>query len=181
MKKVLSILTMTLGLAVFAAAPVSTNDAYKVNRKDKINRDAAAGTNLYNAQQFGVKAQWDYAVQGGAANSDITLLDHEGLAVTLPANAIIKNCFIDVVTQPTSSTLSGKVSFSSSDVADLKAAALVHTGYLATTGRYVCVPVDATANTWLKPGSEVTLKMRIGSEALTAGKINIWVNYALSD
>lgn len=169
---------LTISAFSFGAAALTSASAYKINRKDKVNRDTAAGTKLYDAQQFGAKGQWSYAVSGGAANSDISLLDHEGLPVTLPANAIITNCLIDVATQPTSSTNSGSLAFSSSAVADLKAAAFVAS--YTTSARIACIPTGTTG-TMIKTSSELTLKMRIGSEALTAGKVNVWVEYVLSE
>ena len=184
MKQFFSILTMLLGAVVMAASPVTSDDAYKINRKDKINRDAALGSNLYSAQQFGVKAQWDVTKQGGAADSDVTLVDEDQQPVKLPANAIIKNCFLDVVSEIKYTNFadkSARIAFSSSDIGDLKALALVHTSFLHTTGTYTCSPIDATQSSWLKLESEATLKMRIGSEKLVDGLVNIWVNYALSD
>lgn len=163
---------------VFGAAAITSSGAYKLNRASKLDRDLASGTKLLDATQMGVKAQWDYSVSGGAASSDITLLDHEGRPVTLPAGAIITDCLIDVVTQPDSSTDSVKLAFSSSAVADLKAAAFPTT--YVTTSRIACIPEGTEAN-MIKMASEATLKMRVGSEAATAGKINIWVEYVLSE
>lgn len=164
-------------VSLFAASPVTTNQAYQLNRVSKLFADAQVGTNLRNAQQFGVKAKWDYSVQGGASG-DISLLDMENKAVKLPTGAIIKDCMIDVVTQPTSSTGSGSIAFSSKAVADLKAATFV-AGY-TTSARIACIP-DRTVGNTIKLASEATLKIRVGSEALTAGKINVWVQYVLSE
>lgn len=177
MKKML--IALLVAGSSFGALPVTSGGAYQIDRASKLNLDQKVGTNLYNAQQFGMKATWNFADQGGAANSDLVLKDAQGIAAKLPTGAIIRSCLIDVVTQPASSTSSGKIAFSSSAVADLKAAALAHTGYVAGT-RYVCIPEGSVAN-MIKMASEATLKVRIGSEAVTAGKINIWVEYVLSE
>lgn len=169
---------MLVAMTGFAALPPTVNQAYNLNRASKANADAQAGTALRNAVQFGTKATWSYAIQGGAADSDLTLVDEERKAVKLPSGAIIRDCLIDVVTQPTSSTSSGSLAISSKSVADLKAATFVAS--YTTSSRIACIPVGTTG-TMIKLSSEGTLKVRIGSEALTAGKINVWVQYVLSE
>lgn len=163
-------------LQTFAAPALTSDGAYEIDKKDATARKYSQGTKLYDAQQFGAKATWDFAVSGGAANTDIPLLDAEGKRVTLPTGAIVRDCLISVVTQPTSSTSSASAAFSSKAVADLKAATVVAS--LTTTTPIVCLPVG-TVSTMIKTTSELTLKMRVGSEAFTAGKINVWVEYVL--
>lgn len=178
MKNILLVLIALTTAQVFGAAAItSAAGGYSLNRKDALNRKYHVGTALANGP-FGVKAKWKYSDQGGAAATDLTLHDSEGLAVTLPDNAIIRDCLIDVVTQPTSSTSSGSLAFSSSATADLKAATVVAS--LTTTTPIVCLPVG-TVGTMIKLSSEATLKVRTGSEALTAGEINVWVEYVLSE
>lgn len=174
MKKILALL---VAVPLFGATVISNNGAYQINRSSAVARKYSLGTQAMAAGTLGVKAQYDFAKSGGASG-DITLLDHEGLAVKLPNKAIITNCLIDVATQPTSSTSSGSLAFSSSAVGDLKAATFV-AGY-TTTSRIACIPTGSTG-TMIKLSSEATLKVRIGSEALTAGKINVWVQYVLSE
>lgn len=168
---------LILSLPLMGATVLSPNGAYEINRSSAVARKYAMGTQLLSATQFGVKAQWSYAVSGGASG-DIPLLDHEGRPVKLPTGAIITNCLIDVVTRPTSSTSSGKLSLSSSAVADLKAATFVNSW--STSSRTACIP-DGTTGNMIKMASEATLKIRVGSEAVTAGKINVWVEYVLSE
>ena len=176
--KIISLLIATMSFVTFAASPLTSGQAYQLNRSSKLAADIQLGVNLRDAQQFGTKAQWSYAVSGGAANSDISLLDSEGRPVKLPAGAVITNCLIDVVTQPTSATSSGKLAFSSKAVADLKASSFV--AAYTTTLPLACIPTGTQA-TMIKLSSEGTLKVRTGSEALTGGKINIWVQYVLAE
>jgi len=174
MKKILLALLATT--QIFGAAAItSSGGGYELNRASSLNRKYAVGTHLGNGP-FGVRAVWDFAVSGGAANTDITLKDAEGVAVTLPTGAIIRDCLISVATQPTSSTSSASMAFSSKAVADLKAAAVVAS--YTTTTPIVCLPIG-TVGTMIKLASEATLKVRIGSEAATAGKINLWIEYVL--
>lgn len=174
--KYLSLLLLSTNL--FAATMLSTNGAYEINRAGDVWAKYQAGTQLLSATQFGVKAQWSFADQGGAASSDLVLHDLFGQPVKLPAGSIITNCLIDVVTQPVSSTGSGSLALSSKAVADLKAATFP-AGW-TTTLPLVCIPIG-TVGTMIEATSEMTLKIRTGSEALTAGKINVWVQYVISN
>lgn len=174
MKKFL--LTLIISIPLMGASVVSNNGAYELNRSSAVARKYALGTNLQGAGALGVKAQWDFAKSGGASG-DLTLKDPEGNPVKLPTGAIITNCLLDVVTQPTSSTGSGSIAFSSSAVGDLKASQVVASWPI---GRQACIPTGSTG-TMIKLASEAPLKIRVGSERLTAGKINVWVQYVLSE
>lgn len=163
---------------VFGAAALTTDGAYELNKRSSVDRKYATGTKAYDAQQFGAKGTWSFSDQGGVANAILPLHDHDGKNVTLPAGAIIRDCLIDVVTQPVSSTGSSGIAFSSKAVADLKAATFPAS--LTTTTPIVCIPIG-TVGTMIKTASELTLAIKVGSEALTAGKINVWVEYVLSE
>lgn len=176
MKKLL--LALLVSGTVIAAPALTDGASVQLNKRGSADRRHASGTHLYNATQLGAKATWDFDKSGGAANTDIAMLDKEGRKVTLPANAIITNCLIDVATQPASSTGSASIAISSSAVADLKAATFP-AGY--TTGAPLACIVEGTLGNMIRTSSELTLKVRTGSEALTAGKINVWVQYVLSD
>lgn len=177
MKKFLILALILVGVGSQAAAPMTTGDAYKLDRSSKAARDAAMGTVLYNSQQTGIKAQWDYAVQGGASTSDILLLDYNRQPVKLPTNAIVENCTIDVVTAPIDATNSALLSFGASTTSDLKAAS---NNLTFSKGRKDCTPNGTAANS-IKLLSDGYLKMRIASEGVSGGKINVWVEYVLSD
>lgn len=172
------LLTLLLSANIFAATAITSEGAYKLNRSSKLFRDLSVGTRLSSGGWM--KARWAYAVQGGAA-SDVTLVDDEGIAAKLPKGAIIQDCLIDVVTPVTAANVtSSSVAFSSNAVGDLKALAFSHVAGYNTSQRISCLPVGTAASS-VKMTSEATLKMRIGSEPLTGGRINIYVNYVLSD
>lgn len=164
-----------------AAPALTTNGAYELNRRSSVDRKYSSGTKLYDAQQFGVKGTWDYSVSGGAAGGILPLLDHERRKVTLPAGAIIRDCLIDVVTAVSAGApTSARFSLDSKSVGDLKADSLIIAGGYTTTQRIACIPVGTTG-TMIKTTSELTVNIRIGSEALTAGKLNVWLQYVLSE
>ncbi len=140
------------------------------------------GTQLQEKKKHMIRAQYDYAVQGGAVGV-IELLDVDGKKAQIPGGAIITGCLLDVITAPNTPTANGTVlSFSSGIVGgDLKAAAGFTSSY-TPSGLKACIPVG-TAATAIKYGTvtqNYTPSMTISSVALTAGKINLWIEYILS-
>lgn len=174
MKKIFLSLLVTANL--FAITAINKDGAYELNRSSRLARKLSLGTQVSGGQWL--KGIYSFAIQGGVANTDISLVDDEGLVVKLPSGSIIYDCLINVLTQPTSSTLSGSLAFSSNASADLKAATFVSS--YTTASRIACIPTGTAASS-IKLSSEGTLKVRLGSEALTAGKVNIWVNYVISE
>jgi hypothetical protein len=164
-------------LQAFGATAISKDGAYELDKRSAVDKKYASGTKLYDAQQMGAKGTWSYADQGGAVGQ-VTLHDAQGRAVTLPSGAIITDCMIDVVTQPTSGTSTATLSFDSEAAGDLKTATAV-TGY-TTSSRKACIPVG-TAAASIKLTAQRSIKMTIASEAVTAGKVNVWVQYVLSE
>lgn len=171
------ILAMLVAAPIFANTALNSEAAYKLNRSSKLFRDLSVGSQL--GAGGWVRAIYDYNIQGGSG--DVTLVDAEGLPAKIPANSVIYGCIIDVTSAikgATSSSIS--LAFSSNAVGDLKAATFNNVAPFNTQGRVACIPVS-TAATAVKISSEATLKMRIGSEAVTAGRINLFVNYLTSN
>lgn len=179
MKKFLLSLLVLASADVFAFTALTSEGAFKLNRDSKLFRDLSVGTQISGGNWM--RAIWAYNLQGGTANRDMVLQDPEGLPAVLPQGAIVTDCLIDVVTPVTASAVtSTSIAFNSNAVGDLKALAYSQTAGYTTAQRIACIPVG-TAATAVKMASEATLKMRIGSEALTNGRINLYVNYVISD
>lgn len=176
MKK-LFLALLLVGANLIAGTAIDANGAYKLNRHNKLFSDLGVGSQL--GAGGWLKGRYQYSVQGGAGGTSITLLDNDGRPAKLPDNAIIDDCIIEVIERPASATSSGRIGFSSNAVEDLKALAVAHTTYLADT-RVACLPTG-NITTAIKMGSEATLKMIVGSESLTAGKLNVWVSYVIGD
>ncbi len=166
---------MLVASSAFAILP--TGDAYKLDRSSAVAREASLGSNLNEASQWGVKGTWSYAYSGGAASTSYTF-KNEWLSenLTLPAGAIIKECFFDVVQAVGSSTGSGKFSLDANATADLKAAAFAN----SYSGRVACIPTGAIASA-IKLTASRNIQLTVGSEALTSGKINLFLQYVLSE
>lgn len=173
--KSLILASVLLSWQLLGAPALTSNGAYELNKASSLHRKYSVGTKLYDAQQFGVKATYNYSVHGGAI-STINLDDHDGKDVTLPAGAVITNCLIDVVTQPNSAGGTATLALTASSAGDLKAA-LDEDSW---SNQIACIP-DGTTGNMIKLASAKTLTVAIASEALTAGKVNVWVEYVLSE
>lgn len=170
------ILSLVL-LATQAFAVLPSNGAYELDRSGPLQRKYSMGSQLREAQTFGLKGQWSVASQGGAATTSYAF-KNEWLSedITLPKGAIIRECFFDVVQSVTSATSSGKFSLDSNATGDLKAAAFANT----FSGRVACIP-EGTLSNAVKLTAERTIQLTVGSEALSAGKVNLFLQYVLSE
>lgn len=183
-------------LALFTASQLFAHGAgtynatgYELNRQSAVNRKYNVGTKLVDATQFGTRCTWKFSDQGGAAGTNLKLHDAEGVNCTFPAGTVFTNCLIDVPVLVTSSTTSGKVSLSASGIGDLKAAtfiggapgqaSVINVANGVSSKPLACIPDGTTAN-MIRLTSEGALQISIGSEALTAGQVDVWVEYILS-
>lgn len=109
---------------------------------------------------------YDFSKQGGAIGSYDS-------GIHLPNGAVIRQVFFDVITAGTTSA-SGTVSFDANSTGDLKAALAA----ASWTGEVAGIPVGSAA-TMVKLTAARTLYFSIATGALTAGKINAYVDYVL--
>lgn len=143
---------------------------------NKMNASSSkARLGLAMKEQLGVAiGNYSFAVQGGAIGT-ISLKDGDGQVLKLPANALIKNVVIDVITSPTSGG-SATIAVTAVSSGDLKAA----TAVASFTGKLQGIPDNVVAN-MIKLSSEKTISIAIATAALTAGKFNVLVEYVVSE
>ncbi|MBW4580715.1 MAG: hypothetical protein KME42_14210 [Tildeniella nuda ZEHNDER 1965/U140] len=115
-----------------------------------------------------VKVQYDFAVHGGAIGAI-------AIPLLLPNKAVIFDGFMDVVTAPTSSG-SATIAAGFNTTTDIKAA----TAIASYTGIVAVVPVG-TAAAALKLTADRQLTLTVAVAALTAGKINFFFKYFISE
>jgi len=170
------ILSMLL-ISVQAFAVLGTGGSYELDRSGTVARKYSLGSNLEEAQQFGLKGQWSVAQSGGAASTSYTFKNkYLSEAISLPKGAIIKECFFDVVQAVSSATSSGKITLTAESAGDLKAATFAN----SYSGRVACIPSGAIGSS-IKLTADRSVVLTVGSEALTAGKINLFLQYVLSE
>ena len=144
-----------------------------LNRLNAMAHKTRLGDLLDNAY-FQAVGIYDFSVVGGAVGL-ISLRDSEGQTFKLPTNAIIKNVVLDVVTEIAGGAGStfGLQLQSANDL-------LADTAIASVTGRVQGIPNNAVAN-MIKLTAERTLQAEIGTDALTAGKVNIFIEYMVSE
>ncbi len=138
-------------------------------------RKIQIGTQLTDKKIQVMKAKWDFAVQGGAV-STINLKDVDGKDAVLPNKAVIRQVIIDRITAPTSAGGAGTIALNANSAGDLLVAVDADTLSAIHAG----VPVG-TAATAVKTTAQRTLTAAIATEALTAGKIIVFVEYYISE
>jgi hypothetical protein len=170
-------LALATPLSAFAAAglpqPAAVKTIANLGGSEGL-RKIQLGTQLVDKKVQVMKAKYDFAVQGGAIGS-VNLVDVDGKDAVLPNKAIIKQVIFDVITAPTSGG-SATIAFTANSAADMKAALAI----ASWTGIVAGIPVG-TAATSIKLTAQRTLTATIATAALTAGKINVFVEYYISD
>lgn len=122
-----------------------------------------------------LKCVWNFADQGGAVGA-ILLLDDDGKPAILPSKAIITQVYIDVVTAMTSTSNDGTIALGANTGVDLLAAVDADT----LSGVVAGIPVG-TAATMVKLTAARQITLTVAVHALLTGKINVFVEYALSE
>lgn len=112
---------------------------------------------------------------GGVANTTIAA---HGTGVYIPKNAIITRAWFQVKTAFTSSTNAGTIAISAQTANDIKTATAVSNAIYGTAIVTDGVPVD-TAATRIVLTAEREIVCTVAIEALTAGKLYIFVEYVL--
>jgi len=115
-----------------------------------------------------VKGIWDFADQGGAVGTG-DLKDDDGNVIKLPAGVIIRQVYTREVTNVTTSA-AGTLAFDSEASGDL----LTDTAAATFSGIQAGEPVG-TAATMVRLTAERTLGYEIKTGALTAGKVEVFV------
>lgn len=181
MKTILVFLAIAL-FSSFGLANITSEQEYLLNHHlGDVGQRTQVGT-LINKTSNVLIAKYSYAVQGGSTAADISLLtdltDSNSLAI-LPAKSIIRNAWLQILTQPASpgvDTLAIRVN-GAGDI------------YPATAGNFLAgnfyqgTPAGTTT-TFIKLSAASTVKLRLGlatNSQLTAGKFNVIIDYLIGD
>lgn len=138
------------------------------------------------------------AVFDPSANTGERTVAAHGLGVYIPDNAIVINAWFDVITTFTSATDAATLALMVNAAGDLKAAiAISAAGDVYDAGLHGCLPgsyaeatvagdtaiLDAArkAASFIKLTAEREITVTVAVEALTAGKMIVYVEYVLGD
>lgn len=179
MKKfILFLLAFALPLVAKAEVKVPADVRFVLNQG--YGAEAQLGTQTIDKKVQVLKAVYDFSVLSGSASTKYSLKDTDGKNAVLPAKAVIVDCLLDVVTAPTSLSSSLTLAIGTGVGAastELKAATVIG----SYSGLVACVPVGSAA-TAIKIAAESTPTLSVGSQGdLTAGKINVLLQYILSE
>lgn len=178
MRFIVGFVTIATLFSSLAFGNVTADQEYILNSSGSAAQKVQLGT-LVNRTSNLLIAKYSFAIQGGSTAADISLLTNlansKSLA-KLPNKAIIKNVYLEVLTQPVSGG-SATVALNSLAAADLLAAtakAALPVGFKQG------IPTGATT-TFIKLTSEKTIKATVGTSPLTAGKFNVYIDYVVGD
>lgn len=127
-----------------------------------------------------VRGTFDFAVQGGAVGNH-DLLDEDGVAISIPANSIILDGMVDVQTtfsSPTADTAT--LAIQAEGANDIVDAVAIATGTPWDQGLQAIVPLGTAASA-VKTTVARPLRVVIGVEAVTVGKMTVFLRYAVTD
>jgi hypothetical protein len=144
-----------------------------------------------------IEAVFDTSKTDSSGASNKTVATH-GLGIYIPSNAIITRAFYDVITTFTSANDSATIGLYAVQAGDLVAAIAISAanpgvwdaGVRGTLINSPAVPADATsaiittaayAATLLKTTATKELKVIVGVQALTAGKLRLYVEYYMTE
>jgi hypothetical protein len=180
MKNFLMSIVLAMTLAVAPAHAYTTTSM--TNAQWELNRASPGamlkhqlGSVLLKSQTLDLKLQYDFSKQGGVVGSIPLLNPLNGFQGTMPLNAVIVGCLIDVITAPTGGGASIAIT-SGQTAADLKAA----TAVASYTGLVACIPVGSAA-TSIKLTADRLPAIVVSGGALTAGKFNVHIQYFMSE
>jgi len=151
---------------------LKANERYVFDRMNSTAQKYKLGQKIN--EKLGVKKGiFDFSDQGGAAGY-ITLKDDRGDDVTVPDNAIVKHSYYDVVTELQPSGGTPAVSIGLQSDGDIVASVTKTVGQGDGTQ-------DGAAANMLKLTAERTLRLKVASADLTAGKLAAFLEYVISE
>jgi hypothetical protein len=159
------------------------NEEFRINHGDTNYAALKMGSLVVRRNKRLYKGCYDFGTQGGAIGT-IALFDpvySKTQALVLPANFIVMQCIIDVITAPTSGGSATLALTSGQGAGDL----LTATAKASFTGILAGVPVGTAATAIKIPAAQAnpgsTVSVVIATAALTAGKFNVFLEGYLSD
>lgn len=126
---------------------------------------------LLNKTTAGVDFVYDTAVDGGSVGAHT-------LSVKLPAGAIITRSFIEIKTQFASASGNSKVALSCEDANNIKTSTDIDA---SAAGAFIEGESTGAASAFKKVDAECSITATIASEAATAGKLQGFLSYFISD
>lgn len=189
MKKfLLSLVLLTLApLGASAAVPTPATTRFDLDNSATAGPRTLLGTQLIYGNLHSIKCIYDYAVLGGGTTATpLVLKDVDGGPCELPAGAIVHSGYLNVLTSPratvyTSSTLAWSTGSGASDLlAGQAMTAYGSTGAGSQGSSLITLIPVGTTTTMIRLPAKVNPTLTVNG-ILTSGKINVFINYLLSN
>lgn len=152
-------------------SPTTTDTSVRQRTGSLTAANTADNATAPGAMQW-VRARYSFATQGGAVGT-IALVG----AAVIPANAVIIDSGIDVVTVPTSAG-AATLGVDTEAAGDIVTAAVISGAPWSTTGRKNGTPQDAATS--VKTTVARDISVRVGVAALTAGVFDVYVGFIVT-
>lgn len=181
MRKVLNLVTVFSLLLMSTIALGQTQGSNK-DAQFSLNQASPGAMQKYQLgslvtykKVWALKGTWNKATQAGTGT--VNLADEFNNSLKLPKGAIVTDCIIDVLTTPTTSGVTGIAFGTGQATNDLKANLAV----ASYTGLVTCVPIGSAATAIKLTADRTPTVTFTGTTPATAGKINVIIQYVLSD
>lgn len=125
-------------------------------------------------------AEFDTAGTDSSGVANTTIAAH-GSGVYLPDNAVITRAWYDVITTFTSATDAATIAIHAQSANDIKSAIAISNVANPYDAGLVEGVQDGTASAMVKLTAEREIVFTVAVEALTAGKLVLFVEYVISD
>lgn len=169
MRVLLTFLLAVITTQVFGNGQVTTRQKYDFNHY----LGPAAFTNtlgtVLDRKLNLLRAQYDFSVDGGSQ-----ILVTPSSTVVLPDNAIITQSWVEVITAFLPATTASVISVRTEAALDVLASTAAST---LSAGTIIAGASTGTAANFKKMSAERTLKVDIASASITAGKMDIYIQY----
>lgn len=169
--------------SVLCAALLITNPAVASWNQTDINNANNANPAKLNAKDHGNKYGAGKCVFDPSANSDDRSIAAHTCGLKIPKEAIVKFAAYKVLTTFTSATDAATIAVSIVSANDVVSAVAISNGgnpWDAAVAQET-VPKIETSSTWLTTTAESDVTFTVAVEALTAGKLVIWVEWLYYD
>lgn len=153
------------------ALPSAAEIAYAITRMNNTAYKYDLGKLVHGGHT--VLGTYSFTRDGGAV-SDINLKDVNGNALVLPSGALIRNVTMHATTALTSG---GSATIDLNAEAANDCAAAVAKATLSLNAVAIGIPDFATVADYVRLTADRTITISINTAALTAGAINVWIDY----
>lgn len=166
---------LALVLTAFSAPALAASGSW--NNSDLLNANKANSPSK-NATDHGFKLGGGKCYFDPSLTSASRTIAAHGCGLTIPKNALVTGAWYKVLTTFTSASDAGTIAISIVAANDVVSAVAISTGTTwDAAGAIEGLPKIETTSSWLTTTDDSEVTFTVASEALTAGKLVLWVEW----